>query len=99
MSNSTVTVPTVKVEGTHGAAEAEILTPQAVEFLGALSANFAAERQRMIAARHTEGESLRPDHLADILPDLLALLVDASLLLAPRIEHDLSRNRDTPLRV
>ncbi len=29
MANSTVTVPTVKIEGAAGAAEREILTPQA----------------------------------------------------------------------
>jgi malate synthase len=69
MANSTVTVPTVKVEGTHGAAEAEILTPQAVEFLGALSANFEAERQRLLAARVTRGEALRKGQLYDFLPE------------------------------
>ena len=59
MANSTVTVPSVKIEGPQGAAEAEILTPQALEFLGALSANFEAERQRLLAARVTRGEALR----------------------------------------
>src|ERR1700688_4367642 len=69
MANSTVTVPTVKVEGTHGAAEAEILTPQAVEFLGPLSANFEAERQRLLAPRVTRGEALRKGQLYDFLPE------------------------------
>src|SRR5580658_9182951 len=69
MANSTVTVPTVKVEGTHGVAEAEILTPQAIEFLGALSANFEAERQRLLAARVTRGEALRQGQLYDFLPE------------------------------
>jgi len=50
MANSTVTVPTVKIEGTAGAAEREILTPQAIEFVAALSANFEGERQRLLAA-------------------------------------------------
>ncbi len=59
MTNSTVTVPTVTIEGTQGAAEAEILTPQALEFLGALAANFEAERQRLLAARVTRAEALR----------------------------------------
>ena len=53
MANSTVTVPTVTIQGSQGAAEAEILTPQALEFLGALSSNFEAERQRLLAARVT----------------------------------------------
>jgi malate synthase len=69
MANSTVTVPTVKVEGTAGQAEAEILTPQALEFLGALSANFEAERQRLLAARVTRGEALRKGQLYDFLPE------------------------------
>ena len=69
MANSTVTVPTVKVEGTQGVAEAEILTPQAIEFLGALSANFEAERQRLLAARVTRGEALRKGQLYDFLPE------------------------------
>ena len=51
MANSTVTVPSVKIEGPQGAAEAEILTPQALEFLTALSTNFEAERQKLLAAR------------------------------------------------
>ena len=33
MTNSTVTAPTVTIEGKQSAAEAEILTPQALEFL------------------------------------------------------------------
>ena len=69
MANSTVTIPTVKVEGTQGVAEAEILTPQAIEFLRALSANFEAERQRLLAARVTRGEALRQGQLYDFLPE------------------------------
>src|SRR6201999_774447 len=69
MANSMVTVPTVKVEGTHGVSEAEILTPQAIEFLGALSANFEAERQKLLAARVTRGEALRQGKLYDFLPE------------------------------
>ena len=53
MTNPTATVPKVAIRGSQGAAEAEILTPQALEFLGALSANFDAERQRLLAARVT----------------------------------------------
>ena len=59
MTNSTVTAPTVTIEGTQGAAEAEILTPQALEFLGALASNFEAERQRLLAARVARAEALR----------------------------------------
>jgi malate synthase len=69
MANSTVTVPAVKVEGTAGVAQAEILTPQAIEFLRALSANFEAERQRLLAARVTRGEALRQGQLYDFLPE------------------------------
>ena len=69
MANSTVTGPTVKVLGTQGAAEREILTPQALEFLAALSANFEAERQRLLAARVTRGEALRKGQLYDFLPE------------------------------
>src|ERR1700688_2032544 len=73
MANSTVTVPTVKVEGTHGGAGAEILSPQALEFLGALSANFEEERQRLLAARVTRGEALRKGQLYDFLPETAAV--------------------------
>jgi malate synthase len=69
MANSTVTVPTVKIEGTAGAAEREILTPQAIEFVAALSANFEGERQRLLAARVTRGEALRQGQLYDFLPE------------------------------
>jgi malate synthase len=69
MANSTVTVPTVKVEGAAGVAEGEILTPQAIEFLAALSANFEAERQKLLAARVTRGEALRKGQLYDFLPE------------------------------
>ena len=69
MTNPTATVPTVAITGSTGAAEAEILTPQALEFLGALSANFEAERQRLLAARVTRGEALRKGQLYDFLPE------------------------------
>src|SRR6266481_6375399 len=69
MANSTITVPTVKIEGTAGAAEREILTPQAIEFVAALSANFEGERQRLLAARVTRGEALRKGQLYDFLPE------------------------------
>ncbi len=69
MANSTVTVPTVKVEGAAGVADGEILTPQAIEFLAALSANFEAERQKLLAARVTRGEALRKGQLYDFLPE------------------------------
>src|SRR6202050_3383600 len=69
MTNPTATVPTVAITGSKGAAEAEILTPQALEFLGALSANFEAERRRLLAARVTRGEALRKGQLYDFLPE------------------------------
>src|SRR3984957_5918412 len=69
MTNPTATVPSVKIEGTAGAAEREILTPQAIEFVAALSANFEAERQRLLAARVTRGEALRKGQLYDFLPE------------------------------
>ncbi len=59
MTNPTATVPTVTLEAPQGAAEAEILTPQALEFLAALATNFEAERQRLLAARVARGEALR----------------------------------------
>jgi malate synthase len=69
MTNPTATVPIVAITGSKGAAEAEILTPQALEFLGALSANFEAERRRLLAARVTRGEALRKGQLYDFLPE------------------------------
>ena len=69
MTNSTVTAPTVTIEGKQGAAEAEILTPQALEFLGGLASNFEAERQRLLAARVVRTEALRTGKLYDFLPE------------------------------
>ena len=73
MTNSTVVVPTVTIEGPQGAAEAEILTPQALEFLGALAANFEGERQRLLAARVARAEALRKGQLYDFLPETCLL--------------------------
>ncbi len=73
MTHSTVTVPTVTTphtsRGTPGAAEAEILTPQALEFLGALASNFEGERQHLLAARVARAEALRAGRLYDFLPE------------------------------
>ena len=69
MTNPTATVPTVVITGSQGAAEAQILTPQALEFLAALSANFETERRRLLAARVTRGEALRKGQLYDFLPE------------------------------
>src|SRR6202453_4551345 len=69
MTNSTATAPTVTIAGAQGAAEAEILTPKALEFLGALASNFEAERQRLLAARVTRAEALRTGKLYDFLPE------------------------------
>ncbi len=73
MTHSTATIPTVTIKGTQGAAEAEILTPQALEFLGALASNFEAERQRLLAARVTRAEALRAGKLFDFLPETLSI--------------------------
>src|ERR1700691_3602025 len=69
MTNSTVTAPSVTIAGAQGAAEAEILTPKALEFLGALASNFEAERQRLLAARVTRAEALLKGKLYDFLPE------------------------------
>jgi malate synthase len=73
MTNSTVTVPTVTIRGTQGAAEAEILTPQALEFLSGLASNFEAERQRLLGARVARAETLRAGKLYDFLPETAAV--------------------------
>src|ERR1700691_1887539 len=69
MTNSTVTAPSVTIAGSQGAAEAEILTPKALEFLGALASNFEAERQSLLAARVVRAEALRTGKLYDFLPE------------------------------
>src|SRR6202789_4141813 len=69
MTNSTATAPTVTIAGAQGAAEAEVLTPKALEFLGALASNFEAERQRLLAARVARAEALRTGKLYDFLPE------------------------------
>src|SRR6202142_3216228 len=69
MTNSTVTAPTVTIAGAQGAAEAEILTPKALEFLGPLASSFEAERQRLVAARGTRAEAWRKGKLYDFLPE------------------------------
>src|SRR6202041_38827 len=73
MANPTGAVPTVTIQGSQGAAEAEILTPHALEFLAALSSNFEAERQRLLAARVTRGEALRKGQLYDFLPETASI--------------------------
>src|ERR1700690_384581 len=69
MTNSTVTAPTVTIAGAQGAAEAEILSPKALEFLGSLASNFEAERQRLLAARVVRAEAWRKGKLYDFLPE------------------------------
>jgi malate synthase len=69
MTNSTVTVPTVTIEGPQGAAEAEILTPQALEFLGALAATSRQSGSALLAARVARAEALRKGQLYDFLPE------------------------------
>src|ERR1700744_1506253 len=68
MANATASAPTVTIAATQGAADAEILTPQALEFLGALAAKFEATRQELLAARITRGEELRQGKLYNFLP-------------------------------
>src|ERR1700678_1564519 len=69
MTHNMVSIPTISIEGTQGTAEAEILTPQALEFLGALSTTFEDERQRLLEARVTRAEALRKGQLYDFLPE------------------------------
>jgi malate synthase len=69
MTHNMVSVPTISIEGTQSTAEAEILTPEALEFLGALSTTFEDERQRLLAARVTRAEALRNGQLYDFLPE------------------------------
>src|ERR1700678_2818212 len=69
MTNSTVTAPSVTIAGTQGAAEAEVLTPKALEFLGALASNFEAERQSLLAARVVRAEAARTGKLYEFLPE------------------------------
>ena len=69
MTHNMVSVPTISIEGTRGTAEAEILTPEALDFLAALSTTFEEERQRLLAARVTRAEALRKGQLYDFLPE------------------------------
>jgi malate synthase len=69
MTHNMVSIPTISIEGTQGTAEAEILTPEALEFLGALSTTFEDERQRLLAARVARAEALRKGQLYDFLPE------------------------------
>src|ERR1700734_548913 len=91
MTNPTATVSSVTIEGTQGAAEAEILTPKAIEFLAALSTNFEAERERLLAARVTRGEALRKGQLYDFLPET-ASVRESEWRVAP-IPADLENRR------
>ena len=65
MANSTVTAATVTITGAQGPAEAEILTPQALDFLAALASTFETERQQLLAARVARAEALRAGKLYD----------------------------------
>ena len=73
MTIPTVSTPTVTVAGTQGAAEAEILTPQALAFLGSLAAEFEGERQSLLAARIARAEALRAGKLFEFLPETAAV--------------------------
>jgi malate synthase len=69
MANAAAVAPTVSIAGKQGSAEAEILTPQALEFLGALAGKFEAERQQLLAARVTRGQAVRQGKIYDFLPE------------------------------
>jgi malate synthase len=73
MTNTTVSTPTVTVTGKRGAAEAEILTAEALEFLGVLATQFEGERQSLLAARIARAEALRAGKLFDFLPETAAV--------------------------
>ncbi len=73
MSLNMVAVPTISIEGIQGAAEEEILTPEALDFLAALSTTFEEERQRLLAARVTRAEALRKGQLYDFLPETVSV--------------------------
>src|ERR1700760_3953338 len=66
MADSTVAAPSVTVTG---AANAEILTPKALEFLASLSAKFEPERQQLLAARVARAQALQAGKLYDFLPE------------------------------
>src|ERR1700753_623285 len=69
MANTTTTTPPVTVLSKNTAAEAQILTPQALEFLAALAARFEPVRQQVLAARKARAEELRAGKLYDFLPE------------------------------
>jgi malate synthase len=91
MTHNMVSVPTISIEGTAGAAQAEILTPEALDFLAALSTTFEEERQRLLAARVTRAEELRKGQLYDFLPET-ASVRQSEWLVAP-IPADLQDRR------
>src|SRR5437870_10540372 len=70
---------------------AEILSPAALGFLGALARRFEPERQRLLARRRARQQELDAGHLPDFLPETKQIR-DSDWTVAP-IRPDLTERR------
>src|SRR5215469_10791405 len=73
MSTPTASGPKVEITAPVRRAHAEILTPEAVEFLGSLSAAFEERRQELLIRRKQRQAELDAGHLPDFLPSTAAI--------------------------
>src|SRR5215469_2895872 len=73
MSTPTASGPKVEITAPVRRAHAEILTPEAVEFLGSLSAAFEERRQELLTRRKQRQAEIDAGHLPDFLPSTAAI--------------------------
>ena len=73
MSIPTASGPKIEFTAPVVGAHAEILTPEAVEFLGVLSAAFEHRRQELLARRKQRQDEVDAGHLPDFLPSTAAI--------------------------
>jgi malate synthase len=69
MASSVSSIPGVQITRDLNAETAEILSPEAVHFLVALSERFESKRQELLAARAVRWDALRAGQLPDFLPE------------------------------
>src|SRR5215472_7779684 len=73
MSTPTASGPKVEITAPVRRAHAEILTPEAVEFLGSLSAAFEERRQELLTRRKHRQAEIDAGHFPDFLPSTAAI--------------------------
>ena len=63
----------------------DVLTPEAIEFVTLLQREFGAEREELLAARHTRAERLREGELPAFLEETRSVREGAWRVLGPAL--------------